>query len=67
MITDTDIADHLRRHPLPELAGKTIGADVFAAYLFLAHHHHDDESFCPAGGNPYVDSLALEAFIRDHR
>lgn len=63
MATARQCRDHLVDYPIPELAGKSIPADLVAAYLFLEHDHHWSESRCPNGNEPYVDSMALYDFL----
>lgn len=60
MITLQMIQEHLGRFPLPELAGKTVPADVLIAYLFLAHDHDSVTE------QAIVESMPLERFILNY-
>lgn len=60
VITNKMITEFLDKYPMSGLAGKSVPADVVAAYLFLAHDHH------PVTEEPIVNSVELEAFIREY-
>lgn len=58
---DYAVLERFGAQDYPEVAGKSVPAQVLLAYLFREHEHPDPDD---DDASPVVDSLALDRFIR---